>query len=122
MKLPGGKVKTALHEIINELDNAPGILADAARKAIEGIPEHIPKGGSPPSYPERGLIVYIAELYKKIHGDYPLRPTETYSNLRGTLDEIIDILSVIIEGQNLSGLIRDYDTQLKEKIKSQKKS
>ena len=120
MKLKDGTLKKAFNEIIFMLENDeelikdPNILSNAIREAVEEIPEKPPKGGSIPDYPERGLVADIAELYKKIHGEYPLRPTK-FANARGTLDKIIEILYGILDGRRLVGLIRDYDTQLKEK-------
>jgi hypothetical protein len=103
----------------NQLDN--DILkacADAAREAAAEIPAKTGRGSGTLFFAERRLIVDIAELFQNIHGEWPLRQTK-FSGSTGPLDEIMATLGDILGCGALTKLIRDFDTDLKERVKKE---
>lgn len=123
LKIKNRKIAQKIGDIIFELENDKSgnndinAFAIAAREAAEEIEEKPPKGGSIKDYPGRGLVADIAELYKKNHGVYPLRPNK-FANSKGSLDDIIGILAPVIACGTMQGLIHDYDGILREKTES----
>ena len=105
-----------IYELENsQLDNDTlKFCANAAREATEEISKKIQRGDNTPSFAERRLIDDIAELYQNIHGEWPLQESELPGSI-GPLDEIMTILGGILGCGTLTKLIRDFDTDLREK-------
>jgi hypothetical protein len=112
-----------IYEIENsQLDNDTlKVCATVAREAIEEISKKIKRGDTTSSFAERRLIVDIAELYQNIHGEWPLRDS-TLPDSTGPLDEIMTILGVLLDCGALTKLIRDFDTDLRERLEKEQNS
>ena len=127
--LAGNLRKTAnwfsskIYELENsQLDNDTlKVCANAAREATEEISNKAKRGGSTLSFAERRLIVDIAELYQNIHGEWPLRESE-FPGSTGPLDDIMTILGDILDCGTLTKLIKDFDTDLRERMEKEKVS
>jgi len=103
----------------NQLDNDTlRACADAARDAAAEIPLKTGRDSGSYFFAERRLIVDIAELFQNIHGEWPLRETKA-SGSTGPLDEIMAVLGGILGCGALEELIRDFDTDLQERIKKE---
>lgn len=112
-----------IYELENsQLDNdILKVCANAAREAAEEISEIGKRDGNNPSFAERRLIVDIAELYQNIHGEWPLRDSK-FQGSTNPLDEIMTLLGGILDCGTLTKLIRDFDTELRERIEKEQAS
>ena len=89
------------------------VVREAAKKFSEEL-----KREDRAQFAERRLIVDIAELYQNIHGEWPLRELPLVESI-GPLDEIMTILGGILDCGPLTKLIRDFDNDLRQRLRKE---